>query len=172
MSPVLGVILIALASTPAEVEKEGVRIAVTINSHIYVWEVTNLGTEPITSFEITHDNCYQHMAPDGWATEADYHRFRAWATSDEAAIQPNQSKTFSSRTSSGGNALGTVPVSVGLGSGGQRTVVFEEVWGMVKKPRGLVALVAVVISAIVILHVYLLTRRGRPETAPSLTEAP
>ncbi|MHC4420910.1 MAG: hypothetical protein ACYS1E_09990 [Planctomycetota bacterium] len=172
MSPMLAVLLIGMASTPAEVEQEGVRIGVTISSHIYVWEVTNLGPEPITSFEIDNHNCYQHIVPDGWAFEADRRRYRAWATSAEAAIQPNQSKSFSARTSSGGNALGAVPVRVGLGPDGQRTVVFANVWGTVRKPRGLVALVAVLMSAVVAFHALMLSRRAQREEAPALTGDP
>jgi hypothetical protein len=172
MCPVLAALLIGMASTPAEVEREGVRIAVTISSHIYVWEVTNLGSDPITTFEIDNHNCYQHIVPDGWAYEADRRRYRAWAVSAEAAIQPGRSKSFSARTSSGGNALGTVSAQVGLGPDGQRTVVFDEVWGTVRKPRGLVALVGVVVSALVAFHAVMLSRRARPEEAPSLTGGP
>jgi hypothetical protein len=137
-----------------------VRIAVTLSSHIYLWEVTNLGAEPITSFEIEYHRCYQHIAPEGWEYEVDRRLFRAWAVEPEAAILPGQTGTFRARTASGGNRLGTVTARVGLGPDAARTVVFEAVWGPVKKSRGLVALVVGLVSAVALFHALMLRRRG------------
>ncbi|MHC4210989.1 MAG: hypothetical protein ACYSWT_14890 [Planctomycetota bacterium] len=61
---------------------------------------------------------------------------------------------------------------VGLGPDGQRTVVFANVWGTVRKPRGLVALVAVLMSAVVAFHALMLSRRAQREEAPALTGDP
>jgi len=171
MWPCLAVLLIGVA-TPAEVEKDAVRIAVTLNSHIYLWDVTNLGTEPITSFEIEYHRCYQHIVPEGWEYEVDRRLFRAWATEPEAAILPNQTRSFRARTASGGNALSTVTARVGRGPDGQHTVVFEKVWGPVRKSRGLVGLVAVLVGAIAAFHGLMLSRRARREEPDSITAGP
>ena len=171
MWPCLAVLLIGVA-TPAEVEKDAVRIAVTLSSHLYMWDVTNLGTEPITSFEVEYNRCYQHIVPEGWEYEVDRRLLRAWATDPEAAILPNQTRSFRARTASGGNALGTVTVRVGLGPDGQRTAVFEKVWGPVRKSRGLVALVAVLVGAIAAFHALVLSRRERRVETASITADP
>jgi hypothetical protein len=172
MWPCLAAVLIGMASPPAEVEQEGVRIAVTLSSHIYMWDVTNLGPEPITSFEIAYHRCYQHIVPEGWEYEVDRRLFRAWAVDPEAAIQPNQTRSFRARTASGGNRLGTVTARVGLGPDGARTVVFEEVWGPVKKSRGLVALVAVLVGVIAAFHAVMLGRRARTKERDPITAGP
>ena len=171
MWPCLVVLLIGMA-TPAEVEKDAVRIAVTLRSHLYMWDVTNLGTEPITSFEIEYHRCYQHIVPEGWEFEVDRRLWRAWATDPEAAILPNQTRSFRARTASGGNALGAVTARVGLGADGQRIVVFEKVWGPVKKSRGLVALVAVLVGAIAAFHALVLGRRERRVETATITADP
>ncbi|MHC5005933.1 MAG: hypothetical protein ACYTGF_01090 [Planctomycetota bacterium] len=171
MWPCLAVLLIGMA-TPAEVETDAVRIAVTLNSHIYMWDVTNLGTEPITSFEIEYHRCYQHIVPEGWEYEVDRRLFRAWATDPESAILPDQTRSFRARTASGGNALGTVTARVGLGPEGQHTVVFEKVWGPVKKSRGLVGLVAVLVAAIAAFHAVVLSRRERSVETASISRDP
>ena len=35
--------LLAVSLTPSTVEHKGVRVSVSIQSHIYTWEITNLG---------------------------------------------------------------------------------------------------------------------------------
>lgn len=164
-----------IASPPAVVEKGGVRIAVTIMSHIYSWEVTNLGTEPITGFEVEYTRCYQHHAPDGWAVEADGRLFTARMTQPEQldrvtgaspAIAPGRSATFSARTSSGGNALGAVTARVTVDADdGPRTIEFDEVWGPVAKPRALIVLVAALLGGLAIAHTVILVRRGTSAAA-------
>jgi hypothetical protein len=53
-----------------------------------------------------------------------------------------------------------------VGASPQRTLVFDEVWGPVPKPRGLVALVAVTIGAITVIHMLILLRCARPKATP------
>jgi hypothetical protein len=151
-------LVIALAATPAEVEQDGVAVAVTVKSHIYEWAVTNHTDRPITSFEIEYHRCYQHVVPLGWTYELiDRRVFRARAESDDAAIRPGGAGNFRMRAASGGNALGTVPVRLGLGADGE-AIVIDAVWGPVPKPRSLVVLVAVLLSMLAVAHALVLHR--------------
>jgi hypothetical protein len=152
------VLAVGLAAPPADVEQDGIAITTTITSHLYEWAVTNHTDRPITSFEIGYHRCYQHVVPMGWTYELiDRRVFRARAASDDAAIRPGAAGHFRMRTASGGNALGAVPVRVGLGPDGE-TIVVENVWGPVEKPRSLVVLVAVLLSVLVVAHALVLQR--------------
>jgi hypothetical protein len=157
----VAVLAVALAATPAAVEQDGIAIATTISSHIYEWAVTNHTDRPITRFEIEYHRCYQPVVPLGWSYELiDRRVFRARAESADAAIRPGATGNFRMRAASGGNALGTVPARLGLGSGGD-TIVIERVWGPVEKPRSLVALVVVLLSGLAVAHALVLHRTWR-----------
>ena len=70
MSPWFAALLAsAMSLTPAAVEKDGVRIEVSIDAHIYTWTVTNLDAPPIMSFEFEYAHTYNPHAPMGWKLE-------------------------------------------------------------------------------------------------------
>ncbi len=169
MPNLVRVILIAATLTPPALEKEGVRISVSVRSHIYAWEVANLDAPPITGFEVRAYQCYNQLAPDGWSVEVDGPLFLARAESQRHAILPGQSKVFTARTQSAGAELGRVPASVAVTSGDReastdRIISFPEVWGPVPRRRSMVALVALLVVFIAALHTVLVTRRGRSGT--------
>ena len=155
--------LLAVSLTPSTVEHQGVRVSVSIQSHIYTWQITNLGAPPITSFEIEPHNTYDEHAPAGWAIEIDGDRFRAWATDEKEAIHPNQTKEFTVRVSSRGAVLGRIPLTVGFDDALEPLTV-DAVWGPVRKRRSMVVLVALTVAGIAVAHALVLTRRN-PKTA-------
>ncbi len=159
-------ILIVATLTPPALEKEGVRISVSVRSHIYTWEVANLDAPPITLFEVRAYRCYSQLAPDGWSVEVDGPLFLARAESQRHAILPGQSKVFTARTQSAGAELGRVPASVAVTSGDReastdRIISFPEVWGPVPRRRSMVARVALLVVFIAVIHTVLVARRGR-----------
>lgn len=156
--------LLAVSLTPSTVEHEGVRVSVSIQSHIYTWAITNFGATPISSFEIELHNTYVHQAPAGWAIEIDGDRFRAWATQEREAIHPNQTKEFTARVSSGGAVLGRLPLTVGF-DGALEPLTVGAVWGPIRKPRSMVVLVALTVAGIAVVHALVLTRRNRTAAA-------
>ena len=159
----------ATSLTPAEVEKDGVRVRVSIQAHVYTWEVTNLGVPPITSFELEPYHCYDYQAPDGWTVEKSKERFRAWTVNADSAIRPRQSKTFSARVSSQGAVLGNVPLSLGFEPDSAEPLTFEAVWGPVHKPRSMVALVAATLIVLAAVHALILWRRSPRAFPPAAT---
>ena len=52
MWPLTVLLLAAGSFVPAQVEQDGIRVRVSVKSHVYTWEVTNVAAPPITSFEI------------------------------------------------------------------------------------------------------------------------
>jgi len=167
MGPWLAALLTAtLNFTPAVVEKDGVRIEVSIQAHIYTWTVTNLDAPPIMSFQFEHSQTYNPHAPEGWALEDAEGRVRAWTDDPRRAIHRQESKSFDSRVTSSGAMLGTVPATVGFGPD-QDPMVFEKVWGPVAKTPRIGALVAVVIAIIALAHAMLMARRARKKGAAS-----
>lgn len=156
--------LLVVSLTPSTVEHEGVRVSVSIQSHIYTWAITNLGTPPISSFEIELHNTYVQQAPAGWAIEIDGDRFRALATHEREAIHPNQTKEFTARVSSGGAVLGRIPLTVGF-DGALEPLTLVAVWGPVRKPRSMVVLVALTVAGIAVVHALVLTLRNRKTAA-------
>ncbi len=151
--------LLAVSLTPPTVEHEGVRVSVSVQSHIYTWEITNLGAPPISSFEIELHNTYNQQAPAGWAIEIDGDRFRTWATDKKEAIYPNQTKEFTARVSSGGAVLGRISLTVGFDDALEPLTV-DAVWGPVREPRSMVVLVALTVAGIAVVHALVLTRRN------------
>ena len=77
MTPWLAAVVAALAFVPADVEREGVRVEVSVRAHVYTWTVTNLSAPPITTFEVAYHNCYSERAPEGWEVVLDADRLRA-----------------------------------------------------------------------------------------------
>jgi len=171
MGPWLATLLAAtLNLTPAVVEKDGVRIEVSIQAHIYTWTVTNLDAPPIMSFQSELSQTYNTHAPDGWELEDVEGRVRAWTDDPRQAIHRGESESFDSRVTSSGAMLGTVPATVGFGPD-RDPIVFEKVWGPVAKTPRIGALVAVVIAVIALAHAMLLARRARKKDAAAATGA-
>jgi hypothetical protein len=165
MGPWLAALLAAtLNLTPAVVEKDGVRVEVSIQAHIYTWTVTNLDAPPIMSFQFEHAHTYNPHAPNDWELEDVEGRIRAWTDNPRRAIHRGESETFDLRVTSSGAMLGTVPAAVGFGPD-RDPIVFEEVWGPVEKTPAIGALVAVVVAIIALAHVMLLARRARRKDA-------
>ncbi len=156
--------LAGAAFVPAVVEQDGVRIAVEIDSHVYRWTVTNVDAPPIVGLELEVTNCYDEHAPDGWAVAIEGRRFSASATDESRAVRRGQAVAFSARVASVGAVLGPVPATLWTAPEGD-AIVFAGVWGPVAMPRSQVALVAAVISAIVLVHWLVLGRQGRAAAA-------
>lgn len=164
MGPWLVVLLSVIAKTPAEVEQGGVRVEVSVEAHLYTWQVENLHAPPIMSFEVQAHSTYNQIVPKGWNHSAEGGRFRAWTDEESRAIRPKRSGTFVAQVSSGGAVLGSVPASVGF-AGGQPAVTFPGVWGPVARSRSTIALVALTIVVLVLIHWALLARRSRKHVA-------
>jgi len=160
----------ALSLTPATVEKDGVRVEVSIEAHVYTWTVTNLDAPPITSFDFECARIYNPHAPMGWKLQEAEGRLRAWTEAERWAIERGDSASFDARVTSTGAMLGTVPVIVGFGPD-QPEVVFEKVWGPVPKSPAVIALVAALVTAIGLLHALLLARRERRKRPADTTAA-
>ncbi len=164
MTPWLAALVTALASVPADVEREGVRVEVSVRAHVYTWTVTNLSAPPITTFEVAHHNCYSERAPEGWEVVLEPDRIRAWTDDPRLAIRPGRSASFTAQVSSGGAVLGAVPLTIGFGPAPRTdpgTIRFEEVWGPVRMPTSAFVTVAVTIMGVAVLHALLLGRKSR-----------
>ena len=168
MTPWLAALVAALASVPADVEREGVRVEVSVRAHVYTWTVTNVSAPPITTFEVAHHNCYSERAPEGWEVVLERDRMRAWTDDPRRAIRPGRSGRFSAQVSSGGAVLGAVPLTIGFGpppgtdqSPDPGTIRFDEVWGPVRMPTSAFVTIAVTIMGVAVLHALLLGRRSR-----------
>ncbi len=164
MTPWLAALVAALASVPADVEREGVRVEVSVRAHVYTWTVTNVSAPPITTFEVAHHNCYSERAPEGWEVVLERDRMRAWTNDPRRAIRPGRSGRFSAQVSSGGAVLGAVPLTIGFGpdpGNDLATIRFEEVWGPVRMPTSAFVTVAVTIMGVAVLHALLLGRKSR-----------
>lgn len=172
MTPWLAALVTALAAVPADVEREGVRVEVSVRAHVYTWTVTNLSAPPITTFEVAHHNCYSERAPEGWEVVLEPDRIRAWTSDPRLAIRPGRSASFTAQVSSGGAVLGAVPLTLGFAPAppaGQApdlgtdpgTIRFEEVWGPVRMPTSAFVTVAVTIVGVAVLHALLLGRKSR-----------
>lgn len=164
MGPWLVVLLSIMATTPAEVEQDGVRVEVSVVAHLYTWQVKNLNAPPIMSFEVQAHHTYNQTVPKGWRYTDEGGRFRAWTDEETWAIRPKRSGSFGARVSSGGAVLGSVPASVGF-AGGQPAVTFPGVWGPVARSRNTIVLVALTIVGLVLIHWALLARRSRKHVA-------
>jgi len=148
-----------LVSNQAEFETDHVRIRVTIKSNIYTYEVTNLSESPIVHFEVKRYAAYNFIVPEGWQEESSSDIFRASTSNSQTAILSNETAEFSLRVSSAGAVLGTTPAKVQFQSGKTSTV--PGVWAPVAEPRSYGALVAGLITAIVLLHTAFLVYRNR-----------
>ncbi len=156
----LTVLLLAAASfVPAQVEKDGVRVRVSVTSHVYTWQVTNVAALPITSFEIAVHKSYDYQAPPGWTVERSRERLRAWTTDRDSAIRVNRSKSFSARVSSQGAVLGQLPLKIGFEPESAEAVTIDAVWAPVRKPVSLAVLIAATIVIIAGVHTLVLWRR-------------
>jgi len=156
----LACILIALAGVSgngADFKNDCVSIHVEIASNVYTYRVTNLGTEPIVSFEVEQHASYNFKAPDGWQKNKSPSLFRAWTENSAIGIAPNDTATFSLRVSSEGAVLGSGRVSVGFRSG--QTSELAKVWTPVKEPLSYIMLVAGVFLAIIVMQSAIVIRK-------------
>lgn len=143
-----------------EVEQGGVRVRALVGASLYTYELTNIGSDPITRFEVPYHNGYAFTAPDGWSSEVDETTFRAWAKQGRYAILPGRTAQFSFRVTSKGSAvLGNVTVRVEAASGESTTL--SDVWGAVALTRGHVPFVAGILIAIFVGHWLMLARNDR-----------
>lgn len=152
---------------PAEhAEHDGIRITVTVEANVYTWLLENMDAAPITSIEMPQKNCYNQRLPLGWSWEYEDDYFRARTDDPANAIGPGRTGEFTTRVSSTGAVLGHVPIKVGF-EGDAQLVVFEPLWGPVRKPISMVLLVALTIAGVAIMHMALLVwlskrRRAKP----------
>lgn len=162
----LAAALLSIGSVGPVVEVAGVRVAASIDNHIYTWTLTNLSERPITAFEVQVAGTRQHTAPAGWETEKEEgeDHFRAWTTDVLYAIGPGVSRSFTARVSSEGAPLGIVTAWVETGFGAQR-VAFPAIWGPVPKRASMLALVASTLAIVAALHAVLVERRQRSTSA-------
>jgi hypothetical protein len=151
--------LTGISPNQAEFHNGEVSICVDIHSNIYKYNVTDLATSPIVEFEIRPHASYNFIVPEGWQNETSRGVFRAWSSSSQKAIYPNQSADFSVRVSSTGAVLGRIPVTVHLADG--RTSTVAGVWAPTPEPRSYIALVAGLLIAIMVIHTAILTYRER-----------
>jgi hypothetical protein len=144
--------LLALATVPvlSDVQGEGVRLRVWVRASVYTYELTNLGLEPITRFEVPYTNSYYFNVPAGWEHDADDDVFRAWTADPGSAIRCGQAAEFFFRVTSGGAVLGHVAAQVGRGDGSMTTLV--NTWGPVPEPRQHILFVAAVVAWLMMLH--------------------
>ena len=155
------VMLAAAVPTPPDIEKDGVRLHVELNSSRYVWWVTNLKTEPIVRFEVGQHHAYDFAAPNGWEVESPMPDdvFQARATDQRHGIGHRQTGEFSLRASSKGSVLGAVDATIFFASG--ESVTLHEVWAPVPESRSATYLVLGTLVLVVVVHTLLVTWRGR-----------
>jgi hypothetical protein len=156
------VALVSASSASGVVEQDGVRIAVQVDSNVYTWQVTNQSAADIVSFDVDARHMYNAAAPRGWFTEIGGDHFRAWTDEPRWALRPGQTERFTATVTVGEAWLGPVVVHLGV-AGGDRIAV-QGVWGAVRLPRGQIALVALTMVALALLHLWLAPRRpAQPE---------
>ncbi len=138
-----------------------VRLVVSIESNVYEYEVTNLGTDDIVGFEVETGGAFAIIPPAGWEKHISPEGLSARAAGQGLRISPGQTARFSLFGTGKDSVLGLVPVRLGLGSGQSLTIA--DVWGSVLEPRSYVALVAASLLAVLGIHTViteLRTRRG------------
>ena len=150
-------LMLATGPASAEVEAAGVRIQVEVHAGLYTYEVLNLASDPIRSFEINFAQAYNFKSPEGWECEEDGDTFRAWSPRAGDAIHRGEKGQFSLRMNSRGAVLGQADVRLETLSGAP--VVVDNVWGAVPEPRAHIVLVGGVVGVIVAFHGLLLARR-------------
>ena len=157
----LFLILILGATLPNSMtfEKDDVQVVVSVNSHKYQWKITNLGSDPITSFRVACHNAYNHKAPDGWNIDFANDRFYAWTDDLRYAIHPRDTKSFSQRFSSMGAVLGEVPLELGYEN--SNSLVFEKVWGISPEPLSKLLVTTITLLAICLFHTILVSLREK-----------
>jgi hypothetical protein len=159
----IGLLLVLATATPPgtfEVEQAGLRIRVYVRAAMYVYEVTNFGTEPITRIEIPCGRAYNYKVPPEWELDAEGAVLRAWTTNPRRAIHPGQKAELSFRMTSGSTCiLGAVDLRAKSASGQWATV--PDVWGPVFPQRGGILLIPGLVLAIFVFHSLLLARSNR-----------
>ncbi len=154
-------LILALAAVPvlSDVQAEDVRLRVWVRASVYTYELTNLGLEPITRFEVPYTNSYYFNVPAGWEYDADDDVFRAWTADPAHAIRCGQAAEFFFRVTSAGAVLGNVAAQVGRGDGSMTALA--NTWGPVPEPRQHMLLVAAVVAGLMMLHAGLAARADR-----------
>lgn len=153
----------------AEFKTDQVNIRVNIQSSVYTYEVTNISSSDIVSFELDQYACYNFTAPDGWEIDLVSGVFKAWAGNAQTAIGPKKTGKFSLRVSSSGAVLGRGLVKLKLQSG--ETVTVAGVWAPVREPRSYMVLVASMVLLVLIGHTCILSRRDRRKKNACVNDA-
>jgi len=151
------IIFLAAVCDLGEFKTDKVSISVNIQSSIYTYQVTNLNTSPLVSFEIPEHAAYNFMAPQDWKAEESEGIFKAWTDDFLQGIRPGEKGEFSLRVSSKGAVLGQVPAVIQFHSG--ESITIPAVWAPVAEPRSYILLVGGVVLAIFVFHTWIIASR-------------
>ncbi len=152
-------VLLATMAFGEVFQTEEVSIDVDISSNIYTYEVTNLSTDKIVGFEVGYHAAYNFKVPRGWHEKIGGGIFKAWTDEASAGISQNETAQFSDRVSSQGAVLGSSAVQVHFQSG--KTVIVPDVWVSTAEPKSYIALIAVLLLLVVLLHSAMIFRKNR-----------
>ena len=155
----LTIALVAATAEPMTVKTDLARLDVTVASGNYTYELTNLSDSPIVDFQIPQHAAHLFTAPQGWRIESSPTVFKATATEPFAAIEPDESATFTFRVSSKGAVLGRIDAVVKFQSG-QETII-SEVPAPTPEPKNYIMLVGGAVLAVMLIQTLILIRRRR-----------
>lgn len=158
-------VLVFTVPNEAEFKAENVSIKVNIQSNIFLYEVTNLGSSPINGFEVKYYAAYNFIVPEGWQKDTTSNTFRSWTDNPEMYIFPDNTAEFSMRVSSRGAVLAKLPVKIKLIS--EKTIVVPDVWSPSPEPRYYIILIAGLILFLFLLHSFILIYKSRKKIKPS-----
>lgn len=164
----LFVILAAVIPNQKDFIVEDVKVTVLIESNVYKYKITNIGTDSIVGFQMGHHASYYFMAPDGWEKQRTDDMFNAQSKGNGSAIKPDSSGNFSMRISSMGATLGIRSMELKFASG--RTVT-ADVWGPMPEPPSYRFSIVIVFVLILLLHSVLVLRRKKRSRESELTDA-
>ena len=140
-----------------ESEKDGVRISVNVRASVYTYKITNLSAPPITRFEVQQHMSYNFEPPVGWAYDKKSDRFLARVEDLSASIHRGETGIFSLRVSSKGAVLGLVKAKIGFDY--RDDIVITDIWGPVAESRNYLYLIIGILTAILLIHIFLLHYR-------------
>ena len=160
-------ILLAVAPNQKDFIVEDVKITTQVESNIFMYTVTNLGTDPIVGFQMKYYASYYFMAPDGWEKQDVDKVFMAKSKDKETAILQNSSGEFSMRVSSKGAVLGIKPVEVEFASGRK---VIADVWAPVVEPASYKVFIITIVLAVLLSHSLLVMRQKKRNSESELTD--
>lgn len=132
-------------------------IGVDIQSSVYTYKLTNLGTERIVGFETGQSATYNFIVPEGWEKEVTGGIFKSYATRPVYGIEQNRTAEFSQRVSSKGAILGKKDAKIIFESG--NATIIPDVWAPVVEPKSYIALVAGLILTVIVVQTLIVTRK-------------